>query len=81
MIQYPTLIAELARRGIKKKEVAKSISISERALYNKLCGKTDFTWQEIQMIANTFFPGIDKDVLFSKSNDLFCGTKTMELRR
>lgn len=69
MILYPELAAEIARRGIKKKDIAADIGISERAFYSKLCGKTDFTWQEIKKISGTFFPELDKDELFSRADD------------
>lgn len=69
MVQYPELAAEIARRGIKKKDIAANIAISERSLYSKMCGKTDFTWQEIRKISETFFPGVDKDNLFRRADD------------
>ena len=69
MVRYTELAAEIARRGIKKKDIAANIAISERSFSNKMHGKTDFTWQEIRMISETFFPGIDKDDLFRRSDD------------
>ena len=69
MVCYPELAAEIARCGIKKKDVAATIGISERSLYSKMSGKTDFTWKEIQKISETFFPSRDKDNLFRRADD------------
>ncbi|MBK5261284.1 MAG: helix-turn-helix transcriptional regulator [Peptostreptococcaceae bacterium] len=38
------------RKGLKKKEVAKLIGISESALYKKLNGKSDFIVSEVQRL-------------------------------
>ncbi len=68
MATYPTLIGEIAKRGIRKSVIAKQIGISERALYNKLDGITRFSWDEVCAISETFFPDMDKSVLFARED-------------
>ena len=64
MVMYPVLTAEIAKREIKRKHVAEIIGINERTLRNKMSGKTDFTWLEVNKIQSTFFPDIDVMTLF-----------------
>ena len=47
---YPVLVGEIARRGIKKTTIAESIGICDKALRNKLSGKTSFSLPEAQKI-------------------------------
>ena len=70
-IVYPVLIGEIAKRGIKKTAIASRLGISNRCLYNKLCGVSSFTWEEICIITDCFFPDMysKKDLLFAKSDD------------
>lgn len=70
-VVYPMLIGEIAKRGIKKTAIASRLGISERCLYNKLCGVSSFTWEEICSMTDCFFPDMSskKDVLFAKSDD------------
>lgn len=65
MVYYPVLIGEMAKREIQKKELAKSIGICDKALNNKLTGKTPFTWPEVKTIRREYFPDIPADELFS----------------
>jgi hypothetical protein len=64
----PVLEREIFERGLKKKIIAKKLKITERTFGNKLSGRTEFTWQEACDIKNSFFPDIEKDILFFKSN-------------
>lgn len=64
---YPTLIGEIAKRGIKKSAIAKHLGISERALYNKLSGVASFTWEEVLAINTCFFPDFDPTSLFTRA--------------
>lgn len=66
-IAYPTLIGEIAKRGVKKTVIAERTGISERSFYNKLAGISSFTWEEVCSIQSTFFPDISKDILFKRS--------------
>lgn len=63
---YPILFTEIDRRGIKKRAIANAIGVSDRTLNNKMRGVTEFTWPEVSVIRNTFFPDISVDVLFEK---------------
>mgnify|MGYP001648964786 FL=1 len=63
---FPTLEAELAKRGIAKKEIAQELGITPRALSCKLSGNTDLWWREILTI-QSIFPDIPVDRLFSHS--------------
>lgn len=65
-IAYPTLVGEIAKRGIKKSSIAKHIGISDRALYNKMSGAVSFTWDEVVAINDNFFPDLDKNALFKR---------------
>lgn len=63
---FPELVGEMAKRGITRISVAKSIGVSTRALYSKLAGNSDFTLSEASAIHSTFFPDMDKDRLFAR---------------
>lgn len=67
---YPTLVGEIAKRGIKKIAIAKQIGVSERALYNKLAGIAPFTWPEVCSIKDCFFPDMDQETLFQRADSL-----------
>lgn len=67
---YPTLIGEIAKRGIKKSVIAKQLNISDRTLYSKLTGETAFTWPEVQAINACFFPDLDPNTLFAKETEV-----------
>ena len=67
-IVYPTLRGEIAKRGIKKSVIAERAGITERTLYSKLSGLTSFTWEEVCVISETFFPDLDRNTLFAKTN-------------
>lgn len=63
------LEAEMARRNIKKKEIAEALGISERTLRNKLSGISDFTLPEATKIKDKFFPSLDLQYLFAKDEE------------
>lgn len=65
---YSTLVGEIAKRGIKKKTIAESIGICGKSLNNKLSGKSPFTWPEVVIIRERFFPDMDTDILFAISD-------------
>lgn len=67
MALYPILVGEIAKRNIKRKSVAQALGITEKALYNKIIGKSPFTWPEVRTIRKCFFPDIPSDVLFEES--------------
>lgn len=67
MVYYPNLAGEIAKRGIKKKRIAESIGVCDKSLNNKMSGRSPFTWAEVKMIRDRFFPDMDLDVLFAKA--------------
>lgn len=67
-VVYPELIGEIAKRGIRRSDIASGIGISKRALYNKLSGTVAFTWDEVRAITDRFFPDIDQKILFARSD-------------
>lgn len=73
---YPVLIAEIAKKGIKKKAIANKLGISNKAFYNKLNGKTPFTWPEAITICHSFFPEMTPEVLFAEGSK-----KSKEVRK
>lgn len=68
-VKYPTLVGEIAKRGLKKKEIAAKAGMTERAFRNKLVGRTAFTWPEVGIIQSNFFPDIDLGELFCSADD------------
>lgn len=60
---YPNLEAEIARRGIKKKDMADKLNLTPKSLSNKLVGKTDFGVKEVRCI-QSMLPGTTFEQLF-----------------
>ena len=54
MFQENEFRAEIARRGLTIKEVAKMLGIDPVSLYRKMKGKSDFFRNEIQTIREKF---------------------------
>ncbi|WP_137143895.1 hypothetical protein [Ethanoligenens harbinense] len=54
-MSYPNLRAAVAVKGLKYKRIADELSISAKALSNKVSGKTPFTWNEVCKIQKNFF--------------------------
>jgi len=63
---YPNLEAEIARKGIHKKEIAKVWDCREATVYDKLNGKYRITLDEALSLRDEFFPGMRVEYLFSK---------------
>lgn len=70
MVLYPTLIEEMAKHKITKKSVAERIGVCNRALNNKLNGKSPFTWPEVKTICHVFFPNMTPDDLFATKDEM-----------
>lgn len=68
-VVYPELIGSLARKSITKTRVASALGISQRALYSKLTGATDFTLSEANIIQKQFFPDMSTEKLFCRADD------------
>lgn len=61
------LVAEMARSGIKNKDIAESLSLNEKTVFNKIHGASTFTINESIGIRDTFFPDKDLEYLFKKA--------------
>lgn len=64
---YKNLEAEMARNGISKTLLAQKLNLSQKGLYLKLSGETDFTLTEIKKIQN-LFKGLTLEYLFADNN-------------
>ena len=64
---YPVLSGVIARRGIKKKDIASSIGVSGKALSNKLGGRSEFTWSQVETICEEFFPDMAPEELLARA--------------
>ena len=58
----------MAKRGIKKKELAEAAGICYRSLNNKLAGRVAFTRPEVEAIKNKCFPDMTPEVLFARAD-------------
>ena len=63
---YPVLERGLRERRLCRREVARTLGISPRGLYNKLSGVTGFTWEEALALRRAYFPGAELTELFRK---------------
>ena len=61
---FRNLKAELARKDIKTKDLAKIIGVADKTAANKLKGDTEFTLSEIKKIA-ALFPDVSVEYLFA----------------
>lgn len=69
MVYYPTLIGEMAKWEIQRKALAECIGVCDKAMRNKLDGKSPFTWPEVKKIRHRFFPDIPPDELFETRSE------------
>lgn len=65
---FPNLMKELNRKNISNKAVAAAIGCTDKTLYNKFMGNTEFTLSEICTIENDFLPEFKLSYLFEKSS-------------
>ena len=66
---FPTLKAEMARRGLKTGDVAEALGITPRTAYNKITGSSKFTLNETVAIRDKYFLGWDVEVLFLREQE------------
>lgn len=64
---FTNLVAEIAKKGLKKTEIASRLGMTPETLKNKLTGKTEFTLDEIKILLN-IFSGYSMEYLFHKEN-------------
>ena len=63
--KYPNLVAGMAVKKIKKKDVADAAGIDVRSLYNKLNGIRQFTLDEAMAIQKKYFADTALEKLFA----------------
>ncbi|WP_420038583.1 helix-turn-helix domain-containing protein [Parageobacillus thermoglucosidasius] len=61
---YKNLAAEMARKGITKKDLARSLNLRYPTVVDKTNGKSRFYLDEAIKIKETFFPDLDLEYLF-----------------
>lgn len=57
---------EMSRFNVTYFDIQRVIGRSEKTVRNKLCGATDFTYNETQRIRNMLFPGMSIEYLFDE---------------
>lgn len=65
-MKYYILIGEMAKKGIRKTEIARLLGIHWNSVANKLEGKTAFSVDEAIKIQDTFFPDWKIEELFRR---------------
>ncbi|MBQ6686448.1 MAG: XRE family transcriptional regulator [Firmicutes bacterium] len=63
-LNYPTLVAEMAKRRIKKKDICELLGISQKTLWNKIEGHSEFTLEEAKLVRKTYFDDMTIEELF-----------------
>lgn len=66
---YHNLKAEMARKGIKVKDIADLLKVRRATASDKINGKYRFYCDEAIKIKKTFFPDLSIDYLFQSKND------------
>mgnify|MGYP002771563219 CR=1 FL=1 len=67
MKRFCVLNGEIAKKGLRKSEIAKTIGVSYGTFRNKMNGATPFTWDEVNTIKREYFPECSLDYLFSET--------------
>ena len=62
--RYVNLEAEMARKGLLKKDIAETLGVRSATVYDKLKGKHPFTLDEVLKIKNKHFPEFTLEYLF-----------------
>lgn len=65
-IAYPNFVGEIAKRGIKKTDVAQAANMCTKTLREKIVGKSEFSLGEATIIRDTFFPDQTLEYLFER---------------
>lgn len=65
---FPNLKAEMARENVTISDLARTIHRTDRSVRNKMSGRQDLRWSEINAIRDQFFHGQSIEYLFSKAN-------------
>jgi len=65
---YKNLAAEMARKGITKKDLAKLLNMRYPTVVDKTNGKSRFYLDEAIKIKDIFFPDLDLEYLFDSDD-------------
>ena len=63
---FANLQAEMARRSITGRALAKMIGVQELTMYNKLNGTTEFKLSEMEAIKTALKTDVNMDYLFKR---------------
>lgn len=66
---FPSLRAEMARYGVRTKDIAECLELNRKTAERKLAGSAYVTNVEMWKIRDEFFPGKTIDYLFSTNLD------------
>lgn len=67
---FPSLRAEIARKGLKPVDVVKeALNVSQKTAHNKVTGATPITLMETVAIRDKYFPSMTIDKLFLPIQD------------
>lgn len=66
---FPNLEAEISKSGVKKKDIAKILTIHPRTLSLKMTGKTEFLLSEALYI-HSLFPSVPVEELFEHRKEM-----------
>ncbi len=66
---YRNLNAELARKGIKRSDLAKELKVTPSTISQKLNGKTLITLQEAKRIKNALGVEMELETLFASQKE------------
>jgi hypothetical protein len=65
---YKNLLAEMARNGVTRAQIAEVIGKSYNHAREKINGKFEFEYGEALAIQEKLFPGVDLKYLFERSD-------------
>lgn len=57
----------MKQEGVTRADLQELLNVSEKTIRNKLSGETDFTWEEVRTVRNTYFPTDDFVQLFEQT--------------
>ncbi len=63
---YKNLLAEMARNGVTRAQIAEVVGKSYNHVREKIKGKYEFEYGEAVKIQETFFPDLDLKYLFDR---------------
>lgn len=67
---YPNLMAELARTGYTKREIAQRLKLSLSGLQKRLNGQAEFRLNDLELLYEIFGKRLSVSYLFSKESVL-----------